>query len=454
LRTGTSRTARARQLSPGYPTTPFSFIIPHMESPVTRIDDQELEPLLVPRFMTYVRYCTQSNPRIQETPSTPGQWDLARALVEELLGLGLKGVELSPHCYVIAHLPASPGLESVPSVGFLAHLDTADDVSGENVNPQLLRNYNGGIIGLAQGLALDPGLDPDLARQKGGAIIHADGTTLLGADNKAGIAGIMAAVECLLAHPEIRHGPVEIIFSPDEETGKGLPEFPSEKIKSKVCYTLDGGPLGEIEAECFNAWKADVEFQGKAIHIGAARGILANAALMAASFAVMLPRSESPEATDGYYGYYCPKELFGNLENAKLEIFLRDFESEGMKRRLETLDAIARAVEAQFPGGKVVVKTSLQYYNMKAKIDESPQVMDRLKTALDNLGIAWRLKPIRGGTDGSRLTEMGIPTPNIFTGGRNFHSRLEWVSVGEMCAACRVVMELIRLWGEPGQISC
>ena len=421
-----------------------------MKSPMTNVGDRELEPLLVPRFMNYVRYCTESNPRIGETPSTPGQWDLARALREELLGLGLADVELSPHCYVIARLPASPGLESVPPVGFLAHLDTSDDVSGENVKPRLVRDYDGERIGLAGGLALDPGTDPDLAGQKGGALIHADGTTLLGADNKAGIAGLMAAAEYLLSHPEIRHGPVEIIFSPDEETGKGLPEFPSEKIKSRVCYTLDGGPMGEIEAECFNAWKADVEFLGKSIHIGAARGILANAALMAASFAVMLPRSESPESTDGYYGYYCAKELSGNLESARLEIFLRDFESDGMKRRLETLDAIARAVESQFPGGKVVVKTGPQYYNMKAKIDESPQVLERLKTALENLGIAWRLKPIRGGTDGSRLTEMGIPTPNIFTGGRNFHSRLEWVSVGEMCAACRVVVELIRLWGEQG----
>ncbi|MCL2600536.1 MAG: peptidase T, partial [Treponema sp.] len=194
--------------------------------------------------------------------------------------------------------------------------------------------------------------------------------------------------------------------------------------------------------------KADVEFRGHVIHVGAARGILANAALMAASFATMLPRSESPEATDGYYGYYCPMEMSGNLENAKLEVFLRDFETGGIQRRLDTLNLIARTVEAQFPGGKVVVKTSPQYYNMKAKIDESPQVLERLQTAMDNIGIAWQLKPIRGGTDGSRLTEMDIPTPNIFTGGRNFHSRLEWVSVSEMCAACRVVIELIRLWGE------
>ena len=419
-----------------------------MENLAKKIPDRQLEPLIVPRFMNYTRYWTESDRHTEATPSSPGQWDLARALQNELLELGVKEVELTPHCYVIARIPAGKGKEGAPSVGFLAHLDTASDVSGKDVKPQLVKEYNGGKIALGEGLELDPAKEAGLAEQKGRAIIHTDGSTLLGADDKAGIAEIMAAVEYLVTHPEIPHGPLEIIFSPDEETGKGLPEFPMDKIKSAACYTLDGGAMGELEAECFNAWKADVEFKGRVIHVGTARGILANASLMAASFAAMLPRSESPEATDGYYGYYCPMEISGNLETARLEIFLRDFETEGMKRRLEVLDTIAKAVEAQFPGGKVIVKKSPQYYNMKDKINEQPQVLERLKTALDNIGIAWRLKPIRGGTDGSRLTEMGIPTPNIFTGGRNYHSRLEWASVSEMCAACRVVIELIRLWGE------
>jgi tripeptide aminopeptidase len=419
-----------------------------METPVKAIEDQQLESLLIPRFMNYVRCCTESDRHSETTPSTLGQWDLARALRDELMGLGIKDIELSPNCYVIARLPPSKGRENAPSVGFLAHIDTASDVSGKDVEPHLVRDYNGEKIELSGGLALDPAKESELAAQKGKTIIHSSGDTLLGADDKAGIAEIMAAAEYLLAHPEIPHGPVEIIFSPDEETGKGLPEFPLEKIKSAVCYTLDGGPMGEIETECFNAWKADIECKGKVIHIGAARGILANAALMAASFAVMLPRSESPEATDGYFGYYCPMELAGDLENARMEIFLRDFESSGIERRLAALDAIARAVEAQFPGGQIIVKASPQYYNMHNKIDKQPQVLERLKTALDNIGIEWQLKPIRGGTDGSRLTELGIPTPNIFTGGRNFHSRLEWVSVNEMCAACKVVIELMRLWGE------
>ena len=419
-----------------------------MDSPVKHITDRELEKLLVPRFMNYVRCWTESDRHAEATPSSPGQWDLAEALKDELLGLGVKDVEVTPHCYVIARLPASAGSEGLPSVGFLAHLDTAADVSGKDVQPQLVENYDGEKIELSGGLALDPAREPDLGAHKGRAIIHADGGALLGADDKAGIAEIMAALEYLLARPEIRRGPVEIIFTPDEETGKGLPEFPLEKIRSAACYTVDGGPEGEIEAECFNAYRADVEFRGRVIHVGAARGILANAALMAASFAVMLPRSESPEATDGYYGYYCPMELSGDLESARLEVFLRDFENEGMTRRIAALETIAAAVQAQFPGGQVIVQTSPQYYNMKEKIDEKPRALELLRAALDNTGIDWRLKPIRGGTDGSRLTELGKPTPNIFTGGRNFHSRLEWVSVGEMCAACRVIIELIRLWGE------
>ena len=413
-----------------------------MKNQIAQIDDKQLEKLIVPRFLKYVRYDTESNRYAAETPSTPGQWALAKTLQEELLALGISDVKITNHCYVIARLPASPGMEGAPPVGFVSHLDTAGDVSGKDVQPQLVENYNGSKIELANGLCLDPAKEPGLAAQTGKAIIHTDGTTLLGADNKAGIAEIMAAVEYFAANPQIPHRAIEIIFTPDEETGKGLPEFPRDEIKANICYTVDGGPMGEIECECFNAWKADVEFKGKVIHIGAARGRLANAALMAATFAAMLPRSESPEATDGYYGYYCPMEISGNLENAALEVFLRDFDSEGMKRRVAALDVFAKTVEVQFPGGQVIVKTQPQYYNMKAKIDENPDVLEQLKQAMENTGLEWQLKPIRGGTDGARLTELGIPTPNIFTGGRNFHSRLEWVSVSEMCAACRVIIEL------------
>jgi tripeptide aminopeptidase len=413
----------------------------------------ELEKLIIPRFLNYVCCDTESDRHIEKTPSTEGQWELAKVLRDELLALGLKDVKITDHCYVIARLPATSASsfcqacqekENAPCIGFLAHLDTASEVSGKDVKPQFVQNYDGKKIELADGLCLDPEKEPGLAEQKGKSIIHTDGTTLLGADDKAGIAEIMSAVEYLVSNPQIEHGQVEIIFTPDEETGKGLPEFPLGEIKSAFCYTVDGGPLGEIESECFNAWKADVEFYGNVIHIGHARGILANAALMASTFATLLPRSESPEATDGYYGYCCPMEIKGDLEKAVLEVFIRDFENSGIERRIMALAVFAETVKTQFPGGKVIVKTYPQYYNMKSKIDEKPEALERLMQAARDAGVEWHLKPVRGGTDGSRLAELGIPAPNIFTGGRNFHSRLEWVSVSEMCAACKVIIELIK----------
>jgi tripeptide aminopeptidase len=434
---------------PLYPAL-FSVHTQTMTAPIPPINDAALTEAVVFRFLRYVRIKTTSDHHVQATPSTPGQWDLAKLLAEELRSLGLDDVELTGHCYVIARLPASPGKEGAPVVGFLAHLDTSGDAPGGDVKPQVVKEYDGGRIILADGLVLDPDADMGLAARKGKTIIHTDGTTLLGADDKAGIAEIMTALEYLLAHPEIERGPVEVIFSPDEETGKGLPEFPLETLKAVACYTLDGGPLGEFEAECFNAYGAEVRFTGKAIHPGTARGRLVNAALMAASFAALLPRNESPEATDGYYGYYCLMEIRGNHEEAVLELIIRDFDRREAERRVTALENFARTVEAQFPGGRVCVNAKPQYYNMREKIDARPEVLEILKTAARNTGVEFSLKPIRGGTDGSRLTELGIPTPNIFTGGRNYHSRIEWITVPEMTAACKVVIELIRLWGTAG----
>ncbi|MDR1390010.1 MAG: tripeptide aminopeptidase PepT [Treponema sp.] len=372
-------------------------------------------------FLRYAVIGTASDHCKEETPSTKGQWELAKLLVEEFETLGSIEVELSDHCYVIARLAASGGCEQADTIGFLAHLDTAADVSGENVKP-LVKEVDGGRI------------------------VQSDGSTLLGADDKAGIAIIMTVAWYLGVHREIKHGPLEFIFSPDEETGRGLPCFPLEKIKSKACYTLDGGPLGELETECFNAWEANAAFKGRVIHLGQARGTLANAALMASAFAAMLPRADSPETSDGRYGYYCLTDIKGDLETAELTVLIRDFDRARGEDRLAGLNAFARAVEAQFPGGTVTVKSKVQYVNMKEKIDRQPQVRGRLLQAAANLNIAVIEKPIRGGTDGSRLTELGIPTPNIWTGGRNFHSREEWLSVNDMAAACALVMELIGLW--------
>ncbi|MCL2380967.1 MAG: peptidase T [Treponema sp.] len=417
-----------------------------MDREPVRDTPEEFQNLTTGRFLRYARYWTTSDRRNPDTPSTPGQWELAKALAKELRGLGVADITLTDHCYVIARIPASPGKEHCPVLGFLAHLDTSEEVSGKDVKPCLVENYDGKPIELSGGLCLDPDEYPALAAHKGKALIHADGSTLLGADNKAGIAAIMGAAEYLLAHPELERGRVEIIFSPDEETGKGLPEFPADSIRANICYTLDGGPLGELEWECFNAWAAKIQFTGVSMHLGQARSRMVNATLMASVYNAMLPRNESPEATDAYYGYYCPLSIEGNAESASVEVYVRDFDLAEGERRLAALETYARAVEAQFPGGKAEVSSRLQYRNMREKISERPDVLEKLRQAYTNTGVEIRERPIRGGTDGSKLTEMGIPTPNIFTGGRNFHSRLEWLSVPELAAACRIVTELVRLW--------
>ncbi|GMO27962.1 MAG: peptidase T [Termitinemataceae bacterium] len=385
---------------------------------ITLQNEDALKSDILQRFLRYVKVCTTSDPRGTTTPTTQCQWDLAKMLVDEIKCLGITDVLLTDHCYVIARIAANTKRNVMP-IGFLAHLDTSPDVNGENVNPVYERESG---------------------------IIRTDGKTLLGADDKAGIAEIMGAAAYIMAHNEIEHGTIEIIFTPDEETGAGLPCVPIEKITAKACYTLDGGPIGEFETECFNAYSAVVHFEGHEIHPGHARGVLVNAALMAANYAVLLPRSESPESTDGYYGYWALMEIEGNHEKAKLSMLVRDFDSKQMKRRLEALESFARTVEAQFPGGKVTLETKFSYSNMKDEIDKSPAVIEKLKTAAYNCGIDCIFKPIRGGTDGSRLTALGIPTPNIFTGGRNFHSRNEWVALDDMLAAAKLVVELVRLY--------
>ncbi len=407
-------------------------------------------PSLVERFIRYAKMATTSDRHIEAIPSTPVQWELSRLLADELKALGVTDLSLDEHCYLIARIPASPGREAVPSIGLMAHVDTASDVSGTNVKPRLLEAYDGKTIRLDEAgtWLLDPAENPDLSEHLGDSLIVTDGTTLLGADDKAGVAEIMTTVDLLLKHPEIQHGPLEIIFTPDEETGKGMNLFPLKSLRSVACYTVDGGKAGEVEAECFTAYAAHLEFKGRSIHIGAARGKLANAVAMAGSFIGMLPRSESPEATDGWYGYYCPLEVSGGIEKASLDVFLRDFKREGMDRRIETIHAIAKAVEAQFPLGSVEVTINKQYINMREKLDERPEVLSRVMEAATRAGAEPFIKPIRGGTDGARLTEMGIPTPNIFTGGYNYHSRYEWASVSDMALAVETLVELVKLWNE------
>ncbi len=400
----------------------------------------------IERLVRYAKIETTSDRHASVIPSTPTQWNLARLLETELRGLGIADVSVDEHCFVVARVPATPGHEKKPTIGFMAHLDTSSEVSGAGVLPRVVKNYDGKAIPLSAGWTLDPAEFAELKEYAGDTLIVTDGTTLLGADDKSGIAIIMTALAALIKNPAVVHGPLYIIFTPDEETGKGMDGFPIGKVKMDACYTFDGGHGGEIESECFTAYEAKLAFAGKTSHPGYARGVMVNAVAMAASFVSMLPRSESPEATDGWYGYYYAHEIHGGLEASTVDVLLRDFTDEGMARRQATIKALAAAVEAQFPGGKVSVDLRKQYLNMKKKLDASPRVLDLLYEAARLAGAEPYSKPIRGGTDGARLTEMGVPTPNIFAGMHNFHGRHEWASAAEMVLGVDTTLELVQLW--------
>ena len=405
---------------------------------------------LLERFLRYVKTWTESNTENANNgvqPSSPMQMDFAKELENELKTIGITDIFVSEYAYVCARIPATKGYEKYPSIGFLAHMDTVDEVTGKNVNPQIFKNYDGGVLNIGNGVVLDPAKDKLLAQSKGQTIITTDGSTLLGADDKAGIAAIMTAAENIIRE-NIPHGQIEIIFSPDEETGHGMDNVPTDWIQSKQCYTLDGGHIGELEAECFTAYKSELTFTGISTHTGTARPNMVNSITMLSAFVNFLPQTESPETTDGYQGFYAPMQISGGIEQSNLTIFNRDFTMEKMQKRLDNIDIFAKAIEAKFPGGKVDVKHTKQYVNMKEKLDENPLVVEKLVQAVKNLGITPTFSPIRGGTDGSRLTEMGIPTPNVFTGGHNFHSRSEWASLEQMVAASKTVIELVKLWAE------
>lgn len=374
---------------------------------------------LLERFTRYVKIWTTSDSaradlRIQ--PSTDRQFDLANVLAKELKELGLCDVQVTEHCYVYGRLPASSGKESTSPFCLLSHIDTVEECSGQNVKPQL-------------------------KEKDGDIIITSDGTTLLGADDKAGVAEIMEAFAFFNANQQAKHGEIEVCFSPDEETGHGMDNVPLNLIKSKQAYTVDGGNLGELEIECFNAFKSDITFTGVSAHTGSARGIMVNAASMASCFAVSLPRHEAPETTDGRQGFFALMGITGSIENACVTVFLRDFSKEGMENRKRIVELLADAAAKSF-GGKAEVRHTQQYLNMKDGLEKSPETVNNLVRAYKAAGIEPVFPPIRGGTDGSRLTEMGIPTPNIFTGGHNFHSRSEWASLNEMCKALEVLINL------------
>lgn len=378
---------------------------------------------LLERFLRYVQVWTTSDSSRADDgyqPSTDRQFIFASMLKKELEDLGLSDVSVTDKCYVYARLPASKGAKSEP-LCLLAHLDTVEECSGQNVKPVL-------------------------TKKDGDTIISTDGTTLLGADDKAGIAEIMETLAFFKANPAAEHGEIEICFSPDEETGHGMDNVPLNLIKSRQAYTVDGGNCGEIETECFNAFKTEVTFYGVSSHTGTARGKMVNAAVMAANFVASLPRHQAPETTEGFEGFFAPMEISGTIETAKVTVFLRDFTEKGMQERKLLAETLAKTVAQSF-GGKVEVKHTFQYANMKEKLKNSPQTVERLVEACRASGIEPVFPPIRGGTDGSKLTEKGIPTPNIFTGGHDFHSRSEWASLNEMCKALEVLIRLCSAQG-------
>jgi tripeptide aminopeptidase len=403
---------------------------------------------LVDRFLRYVQIDTTSDRHIAQIPSTQAQWNLLKLLVKELQDLEVPDVEILKNGYIIARIPSTLSDRVSPTIGLMAHVDTSSDAPGNEVKPQVHENYDGSVVEIGEGLRLDPEEFPELLKYKGETLITTDGRTLLGADDKAGVAEIMTVAAWMTAHPELKHGPVELIFTPDEETGKGLDLFPVDRLSSRCCYTLDGGEQGTIETECFTAYQVRVKFIGRAFHLGSARGKLVNAVTMAGAFISLLPQAESPEATDGRYGYYAPLEITGTLEEATLDIFLRDFEEETVQRRLEVLRQTAKSIEAIYSPGKAELTETRQYSNMYNFIRKDPLVAELLVEAVRRTGLQPESRVIRGGTDGSRLSERGVPTPNIFTGGHNYHSRLEWAAVPAMVKATETVLNLVELWGE------
>ncbi len=411
------------------------------------------EARVLERFVRYARMDTTSDRHSASFPSSPGQLELGRLLAAELRELGLSDARPDEEGFLFVRLPARlpAGRTGVPEIALMAHLDTSDAAPGRDVRPIVHERYDGGPILLEQNVRLDPAEFPQLERYRGRTVITSDGRTLLGADNKAGVAEIVTAAEYLLSHPEIPHGEVSLYFTVDEELGTGMLHFPRQKATARYCYTFDGDEEGVIEAECFEGYRALVSFTGRSIHTGVGRGKLVNAIEMAARFLALLPGAESPQATDGRYGFYFPLEISGSLERAAVEIYVRDFEDAEALRRLEALRRMAQAVEAAHPGGRVEVATEKQYSNLRRFLQPLPQVLELLERAIRETGIEPARRSIRGGTDGARLSEQGIPTPNVFTGGHNFHSRQEWAALPAMVRAVEVAVNLCRLWADSGR---
>lgn len=400
------------------------------------------------RFLRYVSFDTTSREESESVPSTPGQLELAGALKKELTELGLKDISLDENGYLMATLPANSD-RNIPTIGFLAHMDTSDGASGANIRPKIIRNYDGGdiLLNKEQNLVLSPKEFPELSRYKGQDIITTDGTTLLGADDKAGIAEIITAVEYLLLHPEIPHGDIRIAFTPDEEIARGTDYFDIEKFNADFAYTVDGGPLGELEYENFNAAKARVEVNGRSVHTGSAKNKMINSMLLAMEFNSMLPHFDRPEHTEGYEGFFHLEKISGKVEATVMSYLIRDFDRPKLEERKGNMRRIADYLNGKYGRGTIELELVDQYYNMREKIEPVIHIVENAKLAMTESGVAPVINPIRGGTDGARLSYKGLPTPNIFTGGHNYHGRYEYIPVNSMNKAVEVILKIIEIYG-------
>jgi tripeptide aminopeptidase len=405
---------------------------------------------IIDRFISYVIIDTESDSNSQTTPSTKKQWDLANKLVEELKTIGMHDVTIDKNAYIMATLPSNID-HKVPTIGFISHFDTTPDFTGANVKPQIISNYDGQdiVLNAEQNIILSPNYFKDLLQYKGQTLITTDGTTLLGADDKAGITEIVTAMEFLINNPEIKHGKIRIGFTPDEEIGRGAHYFDVEKFGCDWAYTMDGSQVGELEYENFNAAGAKIIFKGKSVHPGYAKGKMINSMLIANDFINELPKGETPQETKGYEGFFHVHHLTGSIDETVLELIIRDHSKKKFEKRKELIEKITKKINKkfakQFGGDIVITEIKDQYYNMKEKVLPVKHIVDIAENAMKKLGIKPIIKPIRGGTDGSQLSYKGLPCPNIFAGGHNFHGKYEYVPVESMQKAVEVIVKIAEL---------
>ena len=400
------------------------------------------------RFLKYVAFDTQSDPKSETYPSTAKQLALLNHLLEEMTTLGLHDVEIDPNGYVTGTIPATPGCESAPVVGFISHVDTSPDMKGSDIRPDIIERYDGGDIALNDKLTMRAADFPELAFYKGHRLIVTDGTTLLGADDKAGVAEIMTAAEYLLAHPEIKHGKIRIGFTPDEEVGRGVDFFDVKAFGADFAYTVDGGMEGELEYENFNAASAKIDIQGRNVHPGYAKDKMINAIEVACDLQRFLPACQRPEHTEGYEGFYHCVGLNGTVEKASVSYIIRDHDADKFEQKKVFMWACVDLLKKKYGDEVLTLTVKDQYFNMRKMVEPHPQVIDKALEAMERAGVKPLVRPIRGGTDGARLSFMGLPCPNLFTGGMNFHGKFEYCSLTTMRKAQQVILNLAQLWAE------